>query len=186
MAILDQIVLANQTTENAVYDLVKSSTDLEIIFARTNTIKPTGTYISLISTNLVEIGQGQNYVCDRDDGTGNDTSVAVYQQDYEVSVLVRAYRDSYDEQGNPIATPRMALMAVNSATRTPSIRATTLDTANVSWLRSSTISDNSAVIDNEDWEQRASMTLTFLTRIEWVHDSLGDIQDVTTITHTLQ
>lgn len=182
MAILSQIVLANQTAENAVYDLAKASTDLPIIFARTNTIKPAGTYLSLISTNLVEIGQGQTFIGERDDGTGTGTCEAVYQQDYEVSVLVRAYRDSFDGQGNVIATPRTALLAVNSATRTPSLRATTLDAANVSWLRSSTISDNSAVIDNEDWEQRASMTLTFLIRIEWTSNSLGDIKTVETIT----
>ncbi len=185
MAILNQIVMANQTAENAVYDLVKASTDLEVIFARTNTIKPSGTYLSLISTNLVEIGQGGNYVGEREDELDSNISLSVYQQDYEVSVLVRAYRDSFDAQGNVTATPRMALMAVNSATRTPSLRATTLDAANVSWLRSSTISDNSAVIDNEDWEQRASMTLTFLIRIEWTHDSLGDIRTVETIPHIL-
>ncbi len=185
MAILNQIVMANQTAENAVYDLVKASTDLEVIFARTNTIKPSGTYLSLISTNLVEIGQGSNYVGEREDELDSNISLSVYQQDYEVSVLVRAYRDSFDSQGNVTATPRMALMAVNSATRTPSLRATTLDAANVSWLRSSTISDNSAVIDNEDWEQRASMTLTFLIRIEWTHDSLGDIRTVETIPHIL-
>lgn len=186
MAILDQIVLANQTAENAVYDLIKASTSLEVIFARTNTIKPAGTYLSMISTNLMEIGQGQTFIGEQDDGTGTDTCEAVYQQDYEATVLVRAYRETYDDQGTLLATPRMALMAVNSATRTPSLRATTIDSANVSWLRSSTISDNSAVIDNEDWEQRASMTLTFLIRIQWTESSLGDIRTVETIPHIRQ
>lgn len=184
MAILNQIALANQTAENAVYDLITASTSLPIIFARTNTIKPAGTYVSILTTNLLEVGQGQNYVGDRDDGNGN--TVCVYQQDYEATILVRAYRDSFDNQGMVTATPRTALMAINSATRTPTLRATTIDAANVSWLRSSTISDNSAVIDNEDWEQRASMTLTFLLRIEWTHDNQGDIRTVEVIPHINQ
>jgi hypothetical protein len=132
--------------ENFVWDLFAEVLGhSRIYFARTNFIKPETDFATIRISNMNPL-EYAGYFFDNDGVTAQESYL-----NYEVSVDIRSFRGS--------ATATCALMRHGLSMKELSDKHLALN--NIGYLRSSTISDTSSILDGEQWEQRAAFTAIF-------------------------
>jgi hypothetical protein len=132
--------------ENAVWDLFSEVLGhTRIYFARENFVKPDTDFVTIRLSNMNPIERAGYLV-------GNDAVTAQESYlNYEVSVDVRSFR------GQALAT----CASMRHGLDMKELWHKHLVVNNIGYLRSSTISDVSSILDGEQWEQRYAFTAIF-------------------------
>jgi hypothetical protein len=160
-----------QDFRNAIFDLIEEVLGHSRVFpARTNFVKPKLDYVTYRIANMTPYERA-GYL--PDDGPEINISYLVY----EVIVDI----ESLDPQENAISGVAQANCArIRHGFDMREIHYKHLDLNNIGYLRSSTISDTSAVLDGEQWEQRAAFTSIFsiIVKQSDVLGTTGAIEEV--------
>lgn len=161
---------------------IATSTSLNVYTHRTNFIKPEGQYATVWLNNLEPIGLDNQFL--GYDDTGRIERAILYKVTATISIIR--------------SPARPQLMSVIASLETPEYGRFLSETNNVQLLKKGILSDSSAVLDGDIWEDRASTILEFNTYftqtdptpteyIESVGISQGDISnDSGTVLSTIE
>lgn len=155
----------------SVFDLIKESLGHSRIYpARTGFIKPKTDYTTYRVANITPLNS-PGYLPDT--ATEKDISYLVY----EVLVDIESIDPSQTAESG---TAQATCARIRHSLDIEETRYQHLQLKNIGFLRASTISDTSSVIDGEHWEQRAAFTAVFSIIVvqSTTFESSGSIETV--------
>lgn len=156
---------------DAIFDLIAETTgSTEIYPARTGFIKPTVPYVTYRIVNMTPL-EREGRLPD------TETEKNITYLVYEVMVDIQAIDPNPNSlSGSSIATCSLIRHGLDMH----EVKYKHLILNNIGYLRSSTISDTSSVLDGEQWEQRAAFTCIFniIVKQSDVLDTSGAIETV--------